>query len=153
MLLFFGAPIIRSSDIFVYDNLAFKTYLLALLVSIMAVFPPAYAIGVPNLGNHSDSVVQRWTWVRLFIELSCRNSVERALLYPALFLGVGSGSYPLRLTGIDLGRHAWPLTPAFGAIAGYILSSIIALTVNSILDLAEQHANSQVNSTARKKTQ
>lgn len=33
--------------------------------------------------------------------------------------------------------QAWPLTPAFGSIAGFILASIYALTISSVRHLAE----------------
>ncbi|KAF8909756.1 GPI biosynthesis protein family Pig-F-domain-containing protein [Gymnopilus junonius] len=143
ILLSFGAPI---------TSLTLKTYLLALLVSVMAVFPPAYAIGVPTLGGNSASIVQRWTWVRLFVEFSSRNPVERALVYPAIgtVLGCWLGVIPIALDW-DRPWQAWPLTPAFAAIAGYIVSSITALTVNSVVDLAEQHANAQVDAAEQKK--
>lgn len=48
--------------------------------------------------------------------------------------------------------QAWPLTPAFGAITGYISSSIVALTVSSVVDLAEQHAKGQLDAAEQKKT-
>lgn len=48
----------------------FKTYLLALLVSVLVVFPPAYIFGAPLPGNETKAVVVRWTWIRLFAEFS-----------------------------------------------------------------------------------
>lgn len=57
-----------------------KTYLLALLISIMTVYSPFYTIGVPTSGNTSVAVFKRWTWVRLFTELSY------VVQFPLLFL-------------------------------------------------------------------
>lgn len=51
-------------------SLGFKTYLLALLISIATVYTPAVVLGIPPLDNNSASVLQRWTWIRLFAELS-----------------------------------------------------------------------------------
>jgi phosphatidylinositol glycan class F len=52
----------------------FQTYLLALLISLLAVFTPGYTLGPPTFGNDSPSVVRRMTWVRLFAEYSCARS-------------------------------------------------------------------------------
>ncbi|KAF8961414.1 GPI biosynthesis protein family Pig-F-domain-containing protein [Flammula alnicola] len=142
IFILFGAPITR---------LAFKTYLLALLISIMTVYSPAYTIGVPSLGANSASLVKRWTWVRLFAEFSARNGVERALLFPAVgtVAGCWLGVIPIALDW-DRPWQAWPLTPAFGAIGGYIISSIAALTVNAVIHLAHEHSRTQQDATEQK---
>ncbi|KIM41241.1 hypothetical protein M413DRAFT_445279 [Hebeloma cylindrosporum] len=142
ILILFGAPI--SSHIL-------KTYLLALLVSIMTVYPPSYTVGVPTLGNNSVSVFKRWTWVRMFTELSTRNPVERALVYPAVgtLLGCWIGIVPIALDW-DRPWQAWPLTPAFGAVGGYILSSMVALTVNVFEQLAQEQSRARRDVTERK---
>ncbi|KAF8177657.1 GPI biosynthesis protein family Pig-F-domain-containing protein [Pholiota molesta] len=118
-----------------------KTYLLALLISIMSVYSPAYTIGVPFLGSGSGPVVRRWTWVRLFAELSPRNGVERALVFPAIgtVLGCWLGIIPIALDW-DRPWQAWPLTPAFGAITGYIISSMAALSVNAVINAAHERS-------------
>jgi phosphatidylinositol glycan class F len=51
-------------------SLILKTYLLALLISIATVYTPALVLGIPTFDNNSTSVVKRWTWIRLFAELS-----------------------------------------------------------------------------------
>lgn len=38
--------------------------------------------------------------------------------------------------------QAWPLTPAYGALVGYITASLAALTVSGIKALAEEHLRS-----------
>ncbi|KAG7096036.1 hypothetical protein E1B28_006717 [Marasmius oreades] len=43
-----------------------------------------------------------------------------------------------RCTSVD----AWPLPPLFGAVLGYIVSSITALTVSAIKALADDHIHS-----------
>jgi len=139
-LILFGAPI---------TSLPLKTYLLALLISVMTVYPPAYTIGVPILGNNSADVFKRWTWLRMFAELSARNPVERALVYPAVgtFIGCWIGIIPIALDW-DRPWQAWPLTPTFGAIGGYILSSMCALTVNAFEQLAQEQPPAHFDSSA-----
>ncbi|KAF8153303.1 GPI biosynthesis protein family Pig-F-domain-containing protein [Crassisporium funariophilum] len=141
-LVLFGAPI---------TSLILKTYLLALLLSIMTVYSPAFVLGVPTLSNNSASVVKRWTWIRLFAELSMRNAVERALVYPAVGTVVGCwvGIIPIALDW-DRPWQAWPLTPAFGAIGGYIISSIAALTMSAIAHVAQDHTQSQIAAAVKK---
>lgn len=143
----------------------------------MTVYSPAYTIGVPARGSNSTYVLRRWTWIRLFAELSSvflllrivvgiftqrvspRNGVERALVYPAIGTVVGCwlGIIPIALdwdrpwqvsvdvNTISLFRRmtfdkAWPLTPAVGAIAGYIFSSIAALCVNGVVHMAQEYS-------------
>ncbi|KAJ3523288.1 hypothetical protein NMY22_g11507 [Coprinellus aureogranulatus] len=124
ILILFGAPI---------TELVMKTYLLALFISILTTLPAVYVLGVPTWLNDPASFVKRWTWVRLFAELSPRNAVERALVYPwvGVMLGSWSGVIPIALDW-DRPWQAWPLTPAYGALLGYILSSITAVTVEAI---------------------
>ncbi|KAF9556077.1 hypothetical protein CPC08DRAFT_737179 [Agrocybe pediades] len=135
ILILFGAPI---------TSLSLKTYFLALLISIMTVYSPAYSIGIPTLGNGSAAIVNRWTWVRLFAEFSISNPIERTLVYSALgtVIGCWLGVIPIALDW-DRPWQAWPLTPAFGAIAGYIVFSILAMTVNAVFQLAEEHTRTQ----------
>ncbi|KAF9484298.1 hypothetical protein BDN70DRAFT_989748 [Pholiota conissans] len=142
ILVLFGAPITSLMD---------RTYLLALLISVMSIYSPAYTIGVPLLGSNSASVVRKWTWVRLFTELSPRNGVERALVYPAIgtVLGCWVGVIPIALDW-DRPWQAWPLTPAFGAIAGYIITSLAALSVNGVIYMANEHARAQLDATEHK---
>lgn len=70
---FLGTSFASASRTCVYRTILTKTsrshvwetYLLALLLSVLTVFPPAYTIGSPR-----DSVVTWLTWVRLFAEFS-----------------------------------------------------------------------------------
>ncbi|TBU25709.1 GPI biosynthesis protein family Pig-F-domain-containing protein [Dichomitus squalens] len=125
----FGAPVTSHT---------LQTYSTALLLSILTVLPPAYALGPPSFGSDSPSLVSRLTWVRLYAELSPRTAVERALVYPAIGTVTGAwlGAVPI---GLDWERpwQAWPLTPTFGAIAGFIVGSLIALLVSATLELAQ----------------
>ncbi|KAH6877370.1 GPI biosynthesis protein family Pig-F-domain-containing protein [Coprinopsis sp. MPI-PUGE-AT-0042] len=124
LLVIFGAHI---------DKYVAKTYLLALLLVILAVLPPTYLLGPPGFGVDNASLVKRWTWVRMFAELSARNPIERSIIYPSVGTVVGCwlGIIPIAL---DWERpwQAWPLTPAYGAILGYIIASIAALTANAM---------------------
>ncbi|KAH9474549.1 Phosphatidylinositol-glycan biosynthesis class F protein [Psilocybe cubensis] len=135
ILILFGAPI---------TSLVLKTYLLSLLISIITVYPPAYTIGISITGNNSASIVNRWTWVRLFTEFQVRNPVERNFVYSEVGTVVGCwlGIIPLALDWIRPWQ-AWPLTPAFGAIAGYIIATLSALTVSIVVQLAEDHRRAQ----------
>ncbi|KJA21317.1 hypothetical protein HYPSUDRAFT_140786 [Hypholoma sublateritium FD-334 SS-4] len=142
ILVLFGAPL---------ASFAGRTYLLALLISIMTVYSPAYTIGVPDWGSNSTSAIRRWTWVRLFAEYAPRNGVERALLFPAIGTVVGCwiGVIPIALDW-DRPWQAWPLTPAFGAIAGYITSSTVALSVNGVVHMAQEYSRAQHDATEQK---
>ncbi|PPQ81378.1 hypothetical protein CVT25_015899 [Psilocybe cyanescens] len=135
ILVLFGAPI---------TSLRLKTYLLALLISIITVYPPAYTIGIPTRGNSSASIVNRWSWVRLFTEFQARNPVERNFVYSAVgtVIGCWLGIIPIALDWVRPWQ-AWPLTPAFGAIGGYITSTLSALTVSTVIQLAEDHKRAQ----------
>jgi len=70
--------------------------------------------------------------------------IDRALVYPAIGTVVGSwlGCIPIALDW-DRPWQSWPLTPAFGGVFGFVLSSLSALTVNAINSLAEEHLKSQ----------
>ncbi|KAF7366785.1 Phosphatidylinositol-glycan biosynthesis class F protein [Mycena sanguinolenta] len=129
VLVLLGAPLLSH---------VWQTYLLALLLCILIVFPPAYTVGTPR-----DSVVAWLTWVRIFAEFSIRTPVERAMLYPALgaLAGAWLGVIPIALDW-DRPWQAYPLPPALGALAGYILASIAALTASAISFFAEEHLRS-----------
>ncbi|KAG7096029.1 hypothetical protein E1B28_006710 [Marasmius oreades] len=120
-----------------------QTYFLALLLSILILFTPAFVFGLPSLSSNTEALLIRLTWVRLFSEFSIRTPVERAILYPALGTVVGCwlGAIPIALDW-DRPWQAWPLPPLFGAVLGYIVSSITALTVSAIKALADDHIRS-----------
>jgi GPI ethanolamine phosphate transferase 2/3 subunit F len=111
------------------------TALLALLLSLYTVFPPAYVLGPPSLGLPllstvaTDAVKQNDLWVRIFVErgyvtlswisripyhianwspCSVKKPFERALLYPTYgaFLGAWIGVIPI---GLDWDRP-WQVT-------------------------------------------
>ncbi|KAJ7130358.1 GPI biosynthesis protein family Pig-F-domain-containing protein [Mycena epipterygia] len=134
ILILFGAP---------FASHVWQTYLLALLISVLAVLPPAYTLGSPLLSSESDSVMTWMTWVRLFAEFSARTPVERAMLYPAVgtIVGCWLGAIPIALDW-DRPWQAWPLTPALGAVVGYILASVAALTASGVRYFADEHIRS-----------
>ncbi|KAK0205549.1 GPI biosynthesis protein family Pig-F-domain-containing protein [Desarmillaria ectypa] len=127
-LVLFGAPLLSHW---------LQTYLLALFLSILVIFTPAYTYGLPTLSSDTESLVVRMTWVRLFAEFSVKTPVERAIVYPAVgtLVGCWLGAVPIALDW-DRPWQAWPLTPTFGALAGYILASIGALTASAVTFLA-----------------
>ncbi|KAF8915434.1 GPI biosynthesis protein family Pig-F-domain-containing protein [Mucidula mucida] len=130
VIVLFGAPIFSSG---------LNTYLLSLLISLLSVFAPAYTYGTPSLSSDTESMVIRMTWTRLFAEFSIRTPVERAIAYPSAgaIIGCWLGAIPIALDW-DRPWQAWPLTPAFGGLLGYILASIAALTISAITALAQE---------------
>ncbi|PBK63734.1 hypothetical protein ARMSODRAFT_962765 [Armillaria solidipes] len=128
VLVLFGAPLLSHW---------LQTYLLALFLAILVIFTPAYTYGPPTLSSDTESLVVRMTWVRLFAEFSVRTPVERAIVYPAVgtLVGCWVGAVPIALDW-DRPWQAWPLTPTFGALAGYILASMVALTASAVTSLA-----------------
>ncbi|KAJ7176504.1 GPI biosynthesis protein family Pig-F-domain-containing protein [Mycena filopes] len=123
VLVLFGAPLLTHIP---------HTFLLALLLSLLAVFPAAYALGAPW------ATTTAWfDWVRVFGEFNPHTPHERALLYPALGAlgGAWAGALPLAL---DWGRgwQTYPLPPLFGALAGHVLASLAALGVSGIRAVA-----------------
>ncbi|GJE86359.1 GPI biosynthesis protein family Pig-F-domain-containing protein [Phanerochaete sordida] len=115
-----------------------QTYLLSLVLALLTIYAPVYALGLPTFKGDTESLVRRLTWVRLFAELAPRTPVERALVYPAVgtVLGCWSGVIPI---GLDWDRpwQAWPLTPAWGAIGGYVLGSLLALGVSNVKEVID----------------
>ncbi|KAL0575797.1 Glycosylphosphatidylinositol (GPI) anchor assembly protein [Marasmius crinis-equi] len=117
-----------------------QTFFLALTLSTLMFFTPAFVFGLPSLSSKTESLLIRLTWVRLFSEFSIRTPVERAMAYPAFgaALGCWIGAIPIALDW-DRPWQAWPLTSLFGAVVGYILSSMAALTISAIKSLADEH--------------
>jgi len=135
VIVLLGAPLLSHN---------LHTYLLACLISILAIFAPAYALGIPSFRSDSKLLLFRVTWTRLFAELSPKTPVERAMVYPAVGVALGSwsGAIPIALDW-DRPWQAWPLTPAFGGILGYIAGSIGAVVVSIVQSLAEEDAHSR----------
>ncbi|KAL5513248.1 GPI11 [Sanghuangporus vaninii] len=126
VLVLFGAP---NFEHFI------KTFLLALLLSLLMVYPSVYTLKPPSLA--SKALVHRMMWIRLFAELSPRTSHERLLVYPVVGAALGAwiGVFPIALDW-DRPWQAWPLTPAYGAIFGLIIASWTAIIYISIFALA-----------------
>ncbi|KAG1818974.1 GPI biosynthesis protein family Pig-F-domain-containing protein [Suillus subaureus] len=119
-ILLFGAP--SSSHLP-------HTFLLAIVLALLSAFAPAYALGSPSFSSDASAFITRLNWTRLFAELSPRNPIEKALVYPAVatLLGAWLGALPIALDW-DRPWQTWPLTPLFGGIAGYIIGSLLALS-------------------------
>jgi len=133
VVILFGAPLLSSHHL--------HTYLLSLQLSLLTVLPSAYVLGTPPLNVFSrrdaESLRLRLTWTRLFAELSPRNAIERAMVYPVIgtMVGCWCGCIPIALDW-DRPWQAWPLTPSYGSVLGYVLGSLYALVVSSVLSLA-----------------
>ncbi|KAF8123685.1 GPI biosynthesis protein family Pig-F-domain-containing protein [Boletus edulis] len=130
----FGAPLTSH---------VVQTALLAFVVSILAAFTPAFVLGVPSFSSNTVSMINRLTWTRLFVELSPRNALERTMVYPAVgtFFGGWLGAIPIALDW-DCPWQAWPLTPLFGSLGGYIIGAILAFTFRTARWLAIEHVQS-----------
>ncbi|KAM0788139.1 hypothetical protein ACM66B_001304 [Microbotryomycetes sp. NB124-2] len=101
---------------------ALETYLLSLLVSVLAILP--IAITVPTS--------ERYTWLRLFSSLAPANNLEFALLAPAVgaIVGCWLGAVPIPLDW-DRPWQKWPTTCTLGALAGHAVGSGISIVVCS----------------------
>ncbi|SCZ98823.1 BZ3500_MvSof-1268-A1-R1_Chr3-1g05643 [Microbotryum saponariae] len=109
-----GAPLIRSIP---------ETFLLSLLVSILAFLPLAITFGQPH-----PKKPERFVWLRLFSSLSPQTDLEIALLLPALgaLAGAWLGAVPMPLDW-DRAWQKWPTTCVVGTLLGYGVGSIVAL--------------------------
>ncbi|KIJ64725.1 hypothetical protein HYDPIDRAFT_28092 [Hydnomerulius pinastri MD-312] len=134
VIVLFGAPLASHH---------LHTALLALVVAVMTSFTPAFAIGSPSLASETGAMVNRLTWTRLFAELSPRNPIERSMVYPAVGVVAGSwlGAIPIALDW-DRPWQAWPLTPLFGSLLGYIVGATLAFGFSAVKWLAEEHIRS-----------
>ncbi|KAF9224988.1 hypothetical protein BS17DRAFT_731777 [Gyrodon lividus] len=131
----FGAPLASQH---------LQTALLASVVAILTSSAPAFALGYPFLATGTAAMINRLTWTRLFAEISPRNAIERAMVYPAVGTVIGSwlGAIPIALDW-DRPWQAWPLTPLFGGLGGYIVGALIAFASSATKWLAEEHLRSQ----------
>jgi len=108
------------------------------------VFTPAYVLGIPSFAPDSQLSLIRFTWTRLFAELSPKTPVERAMVYPVIGAALGgwTGAFPIPL---DWERpwQAWPLTPAFGSILGYMGGTFAAVVASAVQFSAVNGVGSQ----------
>lgn len=74
-----------------------------------------------------------------------RNWLERVLVYPVIGALVGSwiGAIPIALDW-DRPWQAWPLTPAYGGMAGYMVATLMAFIVATINLMAQVNISAQV---------
>ncbi|KAF8843500.1 hypothetical protein BDN67DRAFT_988464 [Paxillus ammoniavirescens] len=131
----FGAPLASHH---------LHTALLAFVVAILTTFAPAFALGCPSMSTEAAAMINRLVWTRLFVEISPRNAFECAMVYPAVGTVIGSwlGAIPIALDW-DRPWQAWPLTPLFGSLGGYIIGALIAFICSAAKWLAEEHLRSQ----------
>lgn len=118
LLTLFGAPLLMYHV---------RTVLLSLLLSLLTLWTPAYTFGIPKFAV-LDAV--RFRWTRVFCDFSPQSDAERAVFFPSAgaLLGAWVGAFPIALDW-DRPWQAWPLTPAFGAILGYSVGSLLALVL------------------------
>jgi len=66
------------------------------------------------------------------------------MVYPAVgtFVGGWLGAVPIALDW-DRPWQAWPLTPLFGSLGGYIIGAALAFTFSIVRWLAMEHIRSQ----------
>jgi len=133
VLLCFGAPILSYAP---------QTLLLAILLSFLTIYTPAYALGIPSLtSSDSSALMERLDWVRLFSEFSPRLPLECAVVYPAIgaVIGCWLGAFPLPLDW-DRPWQAWPLVPAYTAVLGHIVGAGYSLLLNTVQHVAAEEA-------------
>ncbi|KDQ09517.1 hypothetical protein BOTBODRAFT_36924 [Botryobasidium botryosum FD-172 SS1] len=138
-IVLFGAPLTTH---------VLRTFLLSLLLSILTIYTAAYSLPLETrLRSFSLDRAPTSVWTKLFSEFSAGTSTERALVYPVLgtLIGCWLGAFALPL---DWERpwQTWPLTPAFGAIAGHILGSVVSLVISGTLYLASLDQQQQTQS-------
>ncbi|KAG8857064.1 hypothetical protein FRB96_005994 [Tulasnella sp. 330] len=136
LLVLFGAPLTSH---------CVQTFLLSTLLSLLCVYTPAYALGMPSWSaTTSSAFMHRLNYVRLFSEVSIRTHLDRALVYPILgtLVGCWLGAIPLPLDW-DRPWQAWPLVPAYMAILGHIVGSAFSLITSVIVTLAEYNKQQQ----------
>ncbi|KAF8324085.1 hypothetical protein DL93DRAFT_2092708 [Clavulina sp. PMI_390] len=170
-VLIYGALILFGAPLF---NLVPQTLSLALLLSFLCLYTPLYALPNPAFESSlrqfkilssllpktssdqaSDELVNQLTWLRIFSEGNVQTPVERIVLYP--FIGTLAGCWlgviPIALDW-DRPWQAWPLTPAYGAIAGYVIAGGVAFVRNALGELVQLGANApgteSTNKDARK---
>ncbi|CAE6504421.1 unnamed protein product [Rhizoctonia solani] len=122
LLVLFGAPM--SSHLI-------PTSFLAILLSILTVWTPAYTFGLPSLTSQTlKAEERRQKWIGLFVEFSTRSPVDRAIVFPAIgaIIGCWLGALPMPLDW-DRPWQAWPLTSAYMAVIGHLIGSGISLAV------------------------
>ncbi|CAE6452585.1 unnamed protein product, partial [Rhizoctonia solani] len=122
LLVLFGAPI---------NSHLIPTAFLAILLSILTVWTPAYTFGVPSLTSQTlKAEERRQKWIGLFVEFSARSPVDRAILFPAVgaILGCWLGVSPMPLDW-DRPWQAWPLTSAYMAVIGHLVGSGVSLAL------------------------
>ncbi|CAE6337596.1 unnamed protein product [Rhizoctonia solani] len=123
LLILFGAPM--SSHLI-------PTAFLAVLLSILTVWTPAYTFGLPSLTSQTlKAEERRQKWIGLFVEFSARSPVDRAVVFPAIgaIVGCWLGVLPMPLDW-DRPWQAWPLTSAYMAIIGHLAGSGVSLAIS-----------------------
>ncbi|BGP54277.1 hypothetical protein JCM8202_000710 [Rhodotorula sphaerocarpa] len=110
-----GAPVVENAPL---------TFMLCLLLSLLAVTP--LAIAIPPFQSDPN----RFVWLRLASTLSPANDLELALFAPAAgaFIGCWSGAVPLPLDW-DRPWQRYPTTLVLGALAGHAAGSLFSLAV------------------------
>ncbi|KAG8711608.1 hypothetical protein FRC11_002351 [Ceratobasidium sp. 423] len=123
VLVLFGAPM---------NSHFISTAFLAILLSILTVWTPAFTFGLPSITSQTlKAEERRQKWIGLFVEFSARSPVDRAVVFPAIgaVLGCWLGVLPMPLDW-DRPWQAWPLTSAYMAVIGHLIGSGVSLAVS-----------------------
>ncbi|KAH7337651.1 GPI biosynthesis protein family Pig-F-domain-containing protein [Rhizoctonia solani] len=123
LLVLFGAPM---------NSHFIPTAFLAILLSILTVWTPAYTFGLPSITSQTlKAEERRQKWIGLFVEFSARSPVDRAVVFPAIgaVIGCWLGGLPMPLDW-DRPWQAWPLTSAYTAVVGHLIGSGVSLAVS-----------------------
>ncbi|KAJ8295830.1 Glycosylphosphatidylinositol anchor biosynthesis protein 11 [Rhodotorula toruloides] len=100
------------------------TFLLALLLAVLAVLP--LSIALPPVATTNG----RFAWLRLVSSLSPSDNLELVLIAPAVgtLVGAWTGAFPIPLDW-DRPWQKWPVTPTVGALAGHAIGSLVGFAV------------------------
>ncbi|BGP30572.1 Glycosylphosphatidylinositol (GPI) anchor assembly protein [Rhodotorula toruloides] len=100
------------------------TFLLALLLAVLAVLP--LSVALPPVATTNG----RFAWLRLVSSLSPNDNLELVLLAPAVgtLVGAWTGAFPIPLDW-DRPWQKWPVTPIVGALVGHAVGSLVGFAV------------------------
>ncbi|KAK4683747.1 GPI ethanolamine phosphate transferase 2/3 subunit F, partial [Tremellales sp. Uapishka_1] len=131
LLLFFGAPL---------DDARAQTFLLAVHLALLLVFPVVHTFGIPSL--YDQGILDRYRLTRLFCEYKAESPLERTIVYPVIgtLVGAWCGVLPIPLDW-DRPWQSYPLTPTIGSILGFIIGGY-ASWLHSALEIMHQDERS-----------
>jgi len=123
------------------------TFLLSLHLSILLVWPPIYALGIPSI--YDDGLYARYRLTKLFCEFRADTSLDRTLVYPAIgaVCGAWFGAYAIPLDW-DRPWQSYPLPPTVGSILGFIVGGYGSWACSAFKELLTDVAQTEAQPTS-----